>query len=210
MNLVDKVKKAGIVLATATGITLGLGATAALADCSAIVSAGAGKTLDGKNQALRAVLHIKAGLRYQDAAGNTKTVIGPPTAWEACSAFADRVFSLAKPFGAVGYRTKMECSGSWVGKYCRDVIKGSTAGVDFDRYRTFNSVGGLQGALRADHRAAVDVEAVTPRRGSAATASFGSVATVERRRETATEERPARRTQVGTLPGGYKVFKCEC
>lgn len=205
MSIVDKVKKAGVILGTATGLTIGLGAAQALAHCTVIVTAAPGKTLDGKNQAVGGVKVI-----------TNQMASGPKESWAICTRYAEAWLAAARPFGAVGMRQKMECSGSWKGEWCKDVLKGDVK-VSFGNYKNYSGVFSGDGinaflkaarGIRTNDGAKTEVEVprikvtnkvikaetdvVIPRRPVAEVESTGGSKLIRRRAD------------------GFSEFKCQC
>lgn len=201
MSIVAGVKKAGIALATAGGIYVGFGASQALADCTVVVSAANGRTLDGQNQAVGGVKRI-----------TNQMASGPKQSWEICSRYGEQWLAAAKPYGAVAMRVKMDCSGSWRGEWCKDVSRGPVT-VNFSNFKNYAGFFGGDG-IAAFTRAAnenrgrrSDVETVPTRR---TVVEADATVTTSRRRTAEVEVETQGRTLVRRRVDGWSEFKCGC
>jgi hypothetical protein len=191
MSFTEQVLKVGKTVALATGLTIGAGATAALADCTVIVSAANGKTLDGKNQAVGGVKRI-----------TSQMASGPKQSWEICSNYGEQWLAAARPYGAVAMRVKMECSGSWQGSWCKDVRQGN-ASVSFGSFKNYSGWGdGISAFIRAANQ----------NHSRAANENQGSVAVVKpaARVETRAEVAAEGSVVVRRRADGFSEFKCGC
>lgn len=121
MNLAQKAKKAGTMLGGATLITIALGTTNAMADCSAKITDNKGRVVSNTSRLI-----------------TSRQASGPKDAWErVCVRYGVKKFKgvLNKAASAgkslrdlkkYKARIKMVCSGSWRGKWCTELkVSGS-------------------------------------------------------------------------------------
>jgi hypothetical protein len=156
MDIVKRVKQTGAALALATGITVGFGAAQALAECTVIMCAPNGQTLNGKDQCV--------GQEIQIGGQTGVPANSPKDAWErVCTGLFNRWKQATIPYGAVVGRQEMVCYGDWRGHWCKDEEKplagGGRRNIDIEFGKRYWSLGTyLKDAKRAFTTSSTQVE----------------------------------------------------